>query len=165
LMENSWQRLGCFTDSSSTRALANGFYSSTTTNSPASCLTNCANLGYKLAGLEFGVSFLLIPLPLIPQFYASQGLVIFFILSLRITNMDMKRPNASAQIPSAQPQPGSSLQTASATRLVLAMRRRRAGLEIVLKSTQVQLGQPRPYPLGRFSRHTYVSGVSPGVLR
>jgi len=50
-----WSRLGCFTDSTSSRALRNGFSASVPTNSQTSCLTTCATMGYGLAGVEFGV--------------------------------------------------------------------------------------------------------------
>jgi hypothetical protein len=49
---STWTPLGCFTDAS-TRALS-GAHTTTSSNTPASCMNYCNSKGYTLAGVEDG---------------------------------------------------------------------------------------------------------------
>lgn len=46
--------MGCYTDSTSPRALASYATSSTSSNSPSWCQSTCLTAGYSLAGVEYG---------------------------------------------------------------------------------------------------------------
>lgn len=49
-----WSPRGCFTDSIAYRALPSSF-TSTASNTPATCLARCRSRGFAYAGLEYGV--------------------------------------------------------------------------------------------------------------
>ncbi|KAJ6614204.1 glycosyl hydrolase family 71-domain-containing protein [Mycena sp. CBHHK59/15] len=50
-----WTYLGCYPDPNSPRTLNNGIHTSTSTNTLSTCLTTCASVGYRYAGVEYGV--------------------------------------------------------------------------------------------------------------
>jgi glucan endo-1,3-alpha-glucosidase len=50
---SDWSESSCLVDSSSARALGT-YHTSTSTNTPATCINTCNSKGYDYAGLEYG---------------------------------------------------------------------------------------------------------------